>query len=289
MRALVLSGGGVKGAFQAGVLKRWMGEDGIDYDILCGVSVGALNAAGLGMIPHGWPRTSAEWLETFWRSRIRTETIYRRWFPFGRLHALWRKSIYDSSPLTKLVSKNLDQHTLAANGRIISVGAVSMDSGEYRFVCQDDPQFVKWVLASSSFPVFLEPVEIEGQLWSDGGIKSVTPLGQALRLGATEIDVIMCNNVDLTSRWSSSSKAAIPYQAMRAVDLMSEQITKNDLELCGVKNELAIIDPRYRKVKVRVVAPEKSLVQDSLNFDTSVIAALIDYGFARATNPSVYG
>ena len=54
-RALVLSGGGVKGAFQVGALMHSMGDLGRDYDIVCGVSVGALNAAGLCNVKRGMP------------------------------------------------------------------------------------------------------------------------------------------------------------------------------------------------------------------------------------------
>src|ERR1700693_308620 len=55
-RALVLSGGGSKGAFEVGVLQRLMGDEQLDYDLLCGTSVGAINAAYLAQTPLGQPR-----------------------------------------------------------------------------------------------------------------------------------------------------------------------------------------------------------------------------------------
>lgn len=288
MRALVLSGGGVKGAFQVGVLKKWMGEQGIDYDIICGVSVGALNTAGIGMTPKGSPKEAVAWLENFWRTQVNQKNIYKRWFPFGRLHSLWEKSVYDSSPLIKLVSDNLHLEKVASNGRMLAVGAVSLDTGEHRFTRESDPNFTKWVLASASFPVFLQPIEIEGQLWSDGGIKNVTPLGEAIRLGATEIDVIMCTNIEEMTRWDSTSKRAVPDAVTRAVDLMSDQIIKNDIEMCGLKNDLSVIDPQYRKVTVRVVMPDAPLVQDSLTFSPEIVSGLIDKGYAFADRAVMY-
>lgn len=288
MRALVLSGGGVKGAFQVGVLKKWMGEQNIDYDIICGVSVGALNTAGLGMTPKGMPKEAIQWLENFWRSEVRPGSIYKRWFPFGRLHSLWEKSVYDSSPLIKLVNDNLHLDKVASNGRLLAVGAVSLDTGEHMFARENDPDFAKWVLASASFPVFLKPIEINGQLWSDGGIKNVTPLGEAIRLGASSIDVIMCTNIEESNRWDSSSKRAIPDAVIRTVDLMSDQIIKNDIEICGLKNDLSLIDRRFRKVSVRIVMPDAPLVEDSLEFKPEIVSALIDKGYQFADRAILY-
>ena len=47
-RALVLSGGGAKGSFQIGVMEELILNRGLDFEILCGVSVGALNASFFG-------------------------------------------------------------------------------------------------------------------------------------------------------------------------------------------------------------------------------------------------
>ena len=46
-RALVLSGGGAKGSFQIGAMEELIFNRGLDFEILCGVSVGALNASFL--------------------------------------------------------------------------------------------------------------------------------------------------------------------------------------------------------------------------------------------------
>jgi len=97
-RALVLSGGGSKGAFEAGVLQRLMGEEQRDYDLLCGTSVGAINAAYLAQTPLGQPREAAAKLRALWDT-VTTEKIHRRWFPFGNVAALWKTSVYDSEPL----------------------------------------------------------------------------------------------------------------------------------------------------------------------------------------------
>ena len=282
MKALVLSGGGSKGSYQIGVLKKWMGEQGQDYEIMCGVSVGALNIAGLATIPLGHPKIAIRWAEKFWLEKVNTNAVYKRWFPFGRLHALWLKSVYDSSPLISLVNENINLDKIIENGRRLAVGAVCLNTGEYRYGTETDPDFIKWVLASSSFPVFLKPIEINGELWSDGGIKHVTPLGQAVHMGATEIDVIMCSNLEEKTRFKPDDCAAIPGIAVRAVDLMSEQIIKSDIAITGLKNDLAIINPVYRQIKVRVVMPKNNLTDNPLDFNPIDIKRMIDQGYKDA-------
>ena len=286
MRALVLSGGGVKGAYQVGVLKRWMGEQGLDYDIMCGVSVGALNVAGLGMTPKGQPQQAIQTMEEFWKTKVNTSAIYKRWFPFGRLHSLWLKSLYNSAPLQDLVRQTMDPVKIAANGRILAVGSVCLDTGDYHYARENDPDFVSWVLASSSFPVFLEPIEIGGKWYSDGGIKHVTPLGQAIELGADEIDVIMCSPLS-DDPFTASSTQAIPGILLRSIDLMNDQVMNDDLLLCGLKNNLSEIDPKYRKVKVRIVKPVAPLTSDSLNFDPGSIIQMIAQGYKDADSSTL--
>ncbi len=280
MRALVLSGGGSKGAFQVGVLKRWMGEQGTDYDIMCGSSVGALNIAGLASAPFGRPKEAIRLLENFWLTKIvGTKSVYRRWWPFGRWHSLWKTSVYDSTPLIHLIRENIDPVKVASCGRLLAVGAVCLDTGEHEFGTGKDPRFIDWVLASASYPVFLAPVEINGKLYSDGGMANVTPLGQAMKMGASEIDVIMCADPWLNEPWNATNKAAVPHQIVRTMNLMSERIARFDMEEFMLKNHLAESNAKYRKAKVRLVFPSQCLGADSLTFDPVDIRRMIDLGY----------
>src|SRR5207245_6901878 len=85
-RALVLSGGGSKGAFEVGVLQRLMGDERADYDLLCGTSVGAINAAYIAQTPLGQPREAIGKLRAQWDA-VTTDKVRRRGCPFGRLEA----------------------------------------------------------------------------------------------------------------------------------------------------------------------------------------------------------
>jgi len=288
MKALVLSGGGAKGAYQVGVLTKWMGEQGTDYDIMCGVSVGALNVAGLGHVPLGQPKLAIETLRSFWLNDLKTSSVYKRWFPFGRLHSLWLKSVYDSRPLQKLVRSTYDATKIQSSGKRIAVGATCLDTGESRYALENEDNFVEWVIASASYPIFLLPVEINGQLWTDGGVRSVTPLAQAVHMGATEIDVIMCSNPWLQNTWSSDRLAAIPEQMIRVVDLMTDQIMRYDLQIVGLKNEEADLSERYRNVKIRLVMPSRELTSNSLEFNNEDTIRMMNIGYEDADKFLVY-
>ncbi len=286
-KALVLSGGAVKGAYQVGALKRWMGEDKIDYEILCGVSVGAINVACLSQIPYGNPEQSINVLSKLW-SRVNNDNVRKDWIFWGRLASLWKPSVYDSSPLLKWINLELDNKAISESGRSVRVGAVAWDTGEYYMASENDPDFDKWVAASSSFPVFMLPVEINGRLWSDGGLRNVTPLGEAIRLGATEIDIIMCSNPDLPSNWNTEKQHALPDYALRAVDIMSDEIIRADLKVCGLKNDLAKLGETYKNIKIRLLQPHKMFnIDSSLDFDPNNVEMLLNVGYEESATPII--
>jgi NTE family protein len=281
MRALVLSGGAVKGAYQLGVLKKWMFEDGIDYEVLCGVSVGAINASVLSQYTMGSPASAWSALHGLW-SRVTNDNIRKDWTFFGKLAALWKPSIMDSTPLLKWIRSELNQKAIAVSGKKLRVGAVNWTTGEYKFATEEDERIAEWVAASSSYPVFMLPIEIDGALWSDGGIRNVTPLGEAIRLGADEIDVVMCTNPDLPSNWSTKDRAAVPGYTMRTLSLMGDEIIRGDLQICGLKNDIAELSGKYKKIKIRLVQPSINLVDDSLDFDPTSIRRMEEIGYEDA-------
>src|SRR4029077_14437432 len=97
-RALVLSGGGSKGAFEVGVLQRLMGDQQLEDELLCGTSVGAINAAYLAQTPLGQPRDAVAELRALWGT-VTTDKVHKSWFPFGKVSAFLKPSVYDSQPL----------------------------------------------------------------------------------------------------------------------------------------------------------------------------------------------
>lgn len=281
MKSLVISGGGAKGAWTVGVLKHLILEKNTTYDAFFGVSVGALNVSCLSMFPKEQEKEGYEYLLNLWLN-LNTSNIHKRWFPFGKLHSLWLKSLYNSNPLINLVHSKLDLNRVRSSGRTVSVGAVSLTSGKYKNFTQDDDCFVDGVLASSSFPSGLKPIEINGELYSDGGIQHITPLNDAIKNSSDEIDHIICAPPRTTSSYDINSST--PGLAMRAISLMSDEIISADLDKAELHNKIALLNPSHNKrhVKINTFRPTEDLPIDSLDFDPGKIKTLIEAGYNHA-------
>lgn len=289
MRALILSGGGAKGAYQVGVLRKWLGEDQVSYDILCGVSVGALNASFLAMFGEGQEGVSYKELRSLWGG-IDTSKIYRKWPVFGELAALWKPSVYDSAPLQSLVRTRLDTVRVLAAGKKLRVGAVDLASGEYRVFGEDYRHLKEAVLASSAFPAMFLPVWLEGSRWTDGGVRTVTPIQAAVDLGATEIDVVLCSAAE--QKVSMPPTANALWVAERSIDIMGDQIIEDDFHAASRVNQIVDAkmtlpwwtEPR-RKIPMRLVRPEKTLGA-SLDFSPEKLRVMMEKGYEDAHRPT---
>jgi NTE family protein len=270
MKALVLSGGGSKGAYECGVLDYLMGEQGTVYDLFAGVSVGAINAGFLAQFGNGFKSSDAySKLNGLWND-ISKSTVYKNWFP-PYISAIWRPSLYDSSPLHTLVKDNVNPVWVTTSGKKLRIGATGLETGEYRIFTESYPNICTAILASSAFPGMLTPVELEGQLWTDGGVKSTTPLRAAIQAGADDIDIILCSPAADPSTGFTSKTTALSVAA-RAIDLMSDQIEANDLKTCQTEG----------KVKLRIVRPDSVLVENPLDFSYTLLQQMQAQGHADA-------
>ena len=265
MRALVLSGGGSKGQYHVGVIQHLMGELGIQYDIICGVSVGALIAAFLCQFPLGQEtEASKELTELF--SGIENKQVWKHWFLVRYLAGLWKGGLMNSSPLKKTIDQNLDPKKIRNSGRELRVGAVSLNKGDYRIFTQHDVPIKDIVYASAAFPIAFEPIEMNGQWWTDGGIRTVTPIKSAIFAGADQIDVIMASPKYSIPRFNPNPNAI--EVALRSVELMSDQIIDDDLKKALLYNKLieAGIDHEKRFIEFNVIRPSGILNENSLEF-----------------------
>lgn len=280
-RALVLAGGGSKGAFQVGVLQRLMGDQQNDYELLCGTSVGAINASYLAQAPLGQPGQAIARLRAEWDT-VTNDKVRKRWFPFGRAEAFFKTSVYDSEPVHQWIRSGLDASKVRSSGRRLRVVAVSFGTGESFVADERTPDLAEWVIASSAFPVMFTPASIRGDLWTDGGLRSVTPLGEAIRAGADDIDVVLCSDPFGKSSFDVKDARAIPQLLLRSIDIMNDEVSRADLRIAGLKNDLSQLRPEYRKVKIRLFQPKEPLPFDSLDFDPAHIRAMIDAGYAQS-------
>lgn len=289
MRAIVFGGGGSKGAFGVGVLKHLLGDLKLQYDLLCGVSVGAINCGFLAMFRHGQESESIQKLEKVWRD-LKTSDIYIDWAnwpkPFcylGYIKALWKPSFYNSAPLISLIQNNYNANRIKASGKKLRIGAVNLNTGEFRTFDEDFYDISNAILASSAFPGAFLPINIDGQFWVDGGVKKNNPFKTAISSGADIIDII------ITSPEKNLSDFITDFNIFtlgpRIVDIMSEDIMLNDLDKALeinrlIKSGVNVSNKRY--IDIRIFRPDKQLVKSILAFDQKFIGPMIDKGYEVA-------
>jgi NTE family protein len=184
--ALVLSGGGAKGAFQCGAEKYAREVKGYHWDIIAGVSVGALNGSMLAM--EKYDRLLEVW------NTISSDRVYTGGFNLLSIIKLLfgKRSFYSNAPLQRLLEQEFAPELIRADLR---VGAVSLISGEYVEFRAGDPHLDRAVLASTVMPLVWEPVLVSDQHpeMVDGGVRNLTPIGDVLDSDPDEVVVINCS------------------------------------------------------------------------------------------------
>lgn len=279
MRALVLSGGGSKGAYEVGAVQHLMGQLKRQYEIYSGVSVGAINCAVLAQFNTGKEDFAASELARLWEG-LGHSKIYNYWFGW-HLAALWKPSLYDSKPLQKVVRASLKAEAIKNSGKSLCVGAVSLETGDYRQFDENYEGIVDAVLASSAFPALLTPVEMGGVLWTDGGVRSNTPIKSAIALGATSIDVVMCSPPKVKTLGGKVKTLNI---AVRAIDLLTDTVNNYDLDKALLYNRLvrAGAEAVKKEIEITVIRPSEELTEDLLNFDSKVLDRMRQRGLEDA-------
>ncbi|HEX7975802.1 MAG TPA: patatin-like phospholipase family protein [Anaerolineales bacterium] len=184
--ALILSGGGAKGAFQAGAEKYAREVKGYHWDIIAGVSVGALNAAMLAMEKY-------DRLYQIWTT-ITSSQVYTGGFNLLSLIKILfgAKSFYGNGPLRKLLKEEFEPEKITADLR---VGSVSLLTGEYVQFNRNSPHLERAILASTVMPVIWTPVNVSKRYRSmvDGGVRNISPVGDVLDLDPEELIIINCD------------------------------------------------------------------------------------------------
>lgn len=231
MLGLVLTAGGARGAYQAGVLKR-LGEIRAlrkapsPFSIIAGASAGAINGSMLAATGSHF-RESTKALADLW-SELDVAQVYRsdavalglgglRWLRDltlgGMIGGGGTQSLLDASPLRALMARHLPLEGIAAAIRkghlfAVAISATSYHSGKSFTFIQGRPGHPLWmksrrvaipveltldhILASAAIPIIFQPVYIRSAeggecYFGDGGLRMVTPLSPAIRLGATKV------------------------------------------------------------------------------------------------------
>lgn len=248
---------------------------GMKYEIYTGVSVGALNAGYLSQFPEGMEWQAAEGLQELWYGIRGNKDIWKHWW-FPWVAALWKKSIYNTAPLRALVEKHLDPKEVRASGKKLRVGSVNLNTGQYQIWTEKASLIKEGILGSSAFPGFFNPVDVNEEYHTDGGVRNVTPLKSAIEAGATDIDVILTDKPGMKNIDFSKKKAF--HVLIRSLNVMMDEVVENDLKVCEAKNKIE----GYKKINLRILRPSQSLGGESLDFDPEQIRKERELGFKDA-------
>ncbi len=269
IRALVLSGGGGRGAYECGVYK-YLEEAGMSPEILVGTSIGAINAAAIAS-----GKTAAE-LEQAWLA-TRTRDIQRFW----RLRP-WR-SIYDTSPWQRTLHRFINFEQLARTDKRVLITATEVETGELRiFDSAETPLTPYHILASCSIPLVYPWTRIGDHHYWDGAVMANTPLAGAIDAGADEIIVVLLSPVGVRRipppRW--------PWEAFAVMlDLALNATFENDVKQLENVNRLvaAQLDEKHRPVHCRVIAPSQDTgLLRIIRYEPEISRELIELGYRDA-------
>ena len=222
--AVILSGGGARGAYEVGVLSYVL--DGFArlrggpprFDILCGTSVGAINACFLGAHLQD-PTQGVRRLVDLWTALNLADVLVFGMRQAFNLHRVLlgggaeTVGIFDVRPMAKLIEREIPWRGIARTLRrghlsALSVSATEVGSGRTVIFMQTGPDGTlpttapprtvirgaligpPHALASAAIPILFPQVRIGRELFMDGGVRQNTPIAPALRLGATHVFAI---------------------------------------------------------------------------------------------------
>lgn len=242
-RVLVISGGGSRGAWGGGLIKKIYEEEQPDYRCIVGNSTGSL----LG------PLVAINAFEKMEKgfTDVDQEAIFDS-NPFKedgniRFFNAVIKILFGSANLgktEKLKERILSFFTeddfteLKKTGRTVKASVVSLTSNEVKFKSTDDHVYsdmVEWIWASANQPLFMSTLFKDDELWVDGGLKENVPIAEGLRYAKEHnidvVDVVVNNqNGVKENRWPEENKKAniIP-KLLRTIDIFSDEVRQSDI------------------------------------------------------------
>jgi len=244
MSALLLAGGGAKGAFQAGLLAEFGRQGYWPFTDFYGTSAGALNAP------------FAEWgeiieLNTLWDRPDLEKLVHRKW---SKLRSMWRqlrgaRGWYDNTPLFWTLCDTFARYPAIERTWVSLTDLVSGD-GKYSLATPET------CYMSATIPGVYAPAL---DRYVDGGLRSMAPVSKAVDDGHDEMVLVLCN----PTRLGTYAGRDTMHDAARAMEIMLHEIMLGDLGTTRDKNLLRssgatkIDGTEYRHIDVQVISPNE--------------------------------
>ncbi|HET8736000.1 MAG TPA: patatin-like phospholipase family protein [Pricia sp.] len=217
---LVLSGGGVRGMAHIGLIQA-LEEHGISAEIVSGSSVGALVGA---LYANG---NSVQDMLSFF-----TETPLFRY----NFLTILKPGFIDTDRYFKIFKGYFPEDRFEALERQLYVVATNLQKGEQRYFSKGE--LIRPLLASAALPPVFSPVELEGQLFADGGIMNNFPLEPVLKNG----HFIIGSNVSMVSELYKNALKNSWQITGRVTSLMIYAVNRTKLESCDLLLEFKALE-----------------------------------------------
>lgn len=287
-KALVISGGGSKGAFAGGVAQYLIEEAHQEYDLYVGTSTGSLLISHLAA---GKIETIKNTFTQVQQSDIfslnpfsvqRTGKIVKsrmNHFNILKNFLKGRKTFGDSSNLRKLIANKITpeihQEILEKNKEVVvCVSNLTLNKTEYKSLSSysyDD--FLDWIWVSCNFLPFMSLVIKNRHEYADGGFGCTIAIEEAIRRGANQIDAIMLNTeMQQLNRMRSRNAFDV---LLSTLDFMGDQIIADNLKV----GKLLAKD---KKIDLRLFYTPKVLTTNSLVFDRNEMLKWWEEGWFHA-------
>lgn len=197
MRAIVLSGGGAKGSYEIGVWKA-LRKLNINYDIVTGTSVGALN--GALMVQKDFLKALFLWYNLDYDDIFEVKKDYNK----DDIHKLYKEGILsggvDISHLENTINKYINVNKFFKsdiNFGLITVKVPSMKNIKMTKKELNKNNLKDYLVASAScFPAF-KLKKIDNEYYIDGGFSDNMPINLAVEMGADEIIAVDLDEIGI--------------------------------------------------------------------------------------------
>lgn len=272
-KALVISGGGSKGAFAGGVAQYLMKKENRDYDLFIGTSTGSLMVShlALGMLDD---------LKKLY-TNVNQETIFSN-NPFtikkvagekvvniNHFNTLinflkGRKTFGESKNLRSLIQNNITKEMyekIRESNKEIVVTVSNLTANQIEYKSSNDckyEDFADWIWGSCNYVPFMSLLEKDHCQYADGGFGSLVPIREAILRGATEIDaIILETEVTQINRVPSKNPFSLLFDVF---DFMLTHVERHNITI----GKLAASN---KNVKLNLYYTPTVLTTNSLVFD----------------------
>ncbi len=287
-KALVISGGGSKGAFAGGVSQYLLNNEHKEYDLFIGTSTGSLMISHLALGKLDDLKnlyTNVNQKTIFSNNPFKIKNVSgEKVISIRHLNTLWnflngRKTFGESKNLRRLIKKNITKdmyHLIRADHKevVVTVSNLTTNQIEYKSIneCTYD-DFCDWIWGSCNYVPFMSLLEKNNCQYADGGFGSLVPIREAILRGATEIDaIILETEVTQINRLAANNPFSLLFDVF---DFMLTNVERHNITI----GKLAA---NNKGVKLNLYYTPTVLTTNSLVFDKTLMAKWWESGYRYA-------